>query len=154
SIPIEKEEKVGHNSKNKHPDTESVEEKENLAKVMIVDDDPETLFTIDEIVQSCGGSTYLAKTGFECLELLEKVTPDLILLDIMMPEMDGFQTIKLIRENEKLKDVIVYAVSAKAMTDDQEIILKQGFNDFVPKPVNATSLSFKIKQFISQPKVS
>ncbi|NNG27244.1 MAG: response regulator, partial [Ignavibacteriaceae bacterium] len=57
SIPIEEEEKVGHNN-NKHPDTESVEEQENLAKVMIVDDDPETLFTIDEIVQSCGGSTY------------------------------------------------------------------------------------------------
>jgi len=153
-IPVEEEEEVGHNSKNKHPDTELVEEQANLAKVMIVDDDPETLFTIDEIVQSCGGSTYLAKNGIECLELLEKVTPDLILLDIMMPEMDGFQTIKLIRENEKLKDVIVYAVSAKAMTDDQEIILKQGFNDFVPKPVNATSLSFKIKQLISQPKAS
>jgi len=154
SIPVEEVEEVGNNGKNENAEAEPVEEQENLAKVMIVDDDPETLFTIDEIVQSCGGSTYLAKNGIECLELLEEVTPDLILLDIMMPEMDGFQTIKLIRENEKWKDVIVYAVSAKAMTDDQEIILKQGFNDFVPKPINATSLSFKIKQLISQPKAS
>ncbi|MBT8386451.1 MAG: response regulator, partial [Ignavibacteria bacterium] len=81
-------------------------------------------------------------------------TPDLVLLDIMMPKMDGFQTIKLIRENEKWQDLLVYAVTAKAMSADREIILKQGFNDFVPKPVNAQSLSFKIKRFISQPKAS
>ncbi|RKY98302.1 MAG: hypothetical protein DRQ13_03705 [Ignavibacteriae bacterium] len=152
TLPVEEEE--GNNDTKEHLEAETTEEQENLAKVMIVDDDPETLFTIDEIVQSCGGSTYLAKNGIECLELLEKVTPDLILLDIMMPEMDGFQTIKRIRENEKWQDIPVYAVSAKAMTDDSEIILKQGFNDFVPKPVDATSLSFKIKQLISQPKAS
>ncbi len=155
SIPIEEEEEVGgNNGKNEHAKTEFEKERENLPSVMIVDDDPDTLFTIDEIVQACGCSTYLAKNGIECLKLLEEATPDLVLLDIMMPKMDGFQTIKLIRENEKWQDLLVYAVTAKAMSADMEIILKQGFNDFVPKPVNAQSLSFKIKQLISQPKAS
>ena len=152
--PVEEEEEIGDNGNNGHTKTEPIKEQENLPSVMIVDDDPDTLFTIDEIVQACGCSTYLAKNGIECLKLLEEATPDLVLLDIMMPKMDGFQTIKLIRENEKWQDLPVYAVSAKAMSADSEIILKQGFNDFVPKPVNAQSLSFKIKQLISQPKAS
>jgi len=154
SIPVEEAKEVGKNGNNGHTKTEPVEEPENLARVMIVDDDPETLFTINEIVRACGCSTYLAKNGIECLKLLEEVTPDLVLLDIMMPDMDGFQTIKNIRKNEKWQDLTVFAVTAKAMSDDREIILKQGFNDFVPKPVNATSLSIKIKQLISQPKAS
>jgi CheY-like chemotaxis protein len=152
--PVEEVEEIGDNGNNGHTKTEPIKEQENLPSVMIVDDDPDTLFTIDEIVQACGCSTYLAKNGIECLKLLEEATPDLVLLDIMMPKMDGFQTIKLIRENEKWQDLPVYAVTAKAMSADREIILKQGFNDLVPKPVNAQSLSFKIKQLISQPKAS
>jgi len=152
--PVEEVEEIGDNGNNGHTKTEPIKGQENLPSVMIVDDDPDTLFTIDEIVQACGCSTYLAKNGIECLKLLEEATPDLVLLDIMMPKMDGFQTIKLIRENEKWQDLPVYAVTAKAMSADREIILKQGFNDLVPKPVNAQSLSFKIKQLISQPKAS
>lgn len=151
---VEEAEEGGNNGKKDRAETEPAKELENSARVMIVDDDPDTLFTLDEIVQSCGCTTYLAENGIECLKLLEEVTPDLILLDIMMPEMDGFQTIKLIRENEKWHDLIVYAVTARAMSDDREIILKQGFSDFIPKPVNAKSLSFKIKQLITQPKAS
>ena len=83
---------------------------------MIVDDDPDTLFTIDEIVQSCECYTRLAKNGIECLKLLKEATPDLVLLDIMMPEMDGFQTIKHIRENEKWQNLTVFAITAKAMS--------------------------------------
>lgn len=154
SIPVEEAKEVGNNGNNGHAETEPMKVQENFARVMIVDDDPDTLFTLDEIVQSCGCSTYLAKNGIECLELLEEITPDLILLDIMMPEMDGFQTINNIRENKKWQDLTVFAVTAKAMSDDREIILRQGFNDFVPKPVNATSLAFKINQLISQPKAS
>ena len=158
SIPVEEAKEIennnGNNGNNGHAKTEPTKAHENFARVMIVDDDPETLFTLDEIVQSCGCSTYLAKNGIECLKLLEETTPDLILLDIMMPEMDGFQTIIKIRENKKWQELTVFAVTAKAMSDDKEIIIKQGFNDIIPKPVNATSLSFKIKQLISQPKAS
>jgi signal transduction histidine kinase/CheY-like chemotaxis protein len=125
--------------------TESAKSKEK-EEILIVDDDPDTLFTMNELVQSLGYKTYLAKSGIECLKMLELIKPDLILLDIMMPGMDGFQTLKNIRSMKKMNDVPVYAVTAKAMSGDKEIILKNGFNDYIPKPVNSTIISTKINQ--------
>jgi len=118
--------------------------------VLIVDDDPDTLFTINEIVKSCNCKTILASNGIECLKALENDTPDIILLDIMMPEMDGFQTISKIRENGEFKHIPVFAVTAKAMIEDREIILKHGFDDYIAKPVNAGTLAFKIEKILSK----
>ncbi|MBK7379404.1 MAG: response regulator [Ignavibacteriales bacterium] len=117
-------------------------------EILIVDDDPDTLFTINEIVRSLNFKTKLARSGMECLQILQKQTPDLILLDIMMPAMDGFQTLKNIKANDKWKSIPVYAVTAKAMTGDKEIIIKSGFDDYIPKPVNSVIISFKIEQLL------
>jgi two-component system chemotaxis sensor kinase CheA len=106
------------------------------------------------MVQATGCKTHLAKSGFECLKILEHIKPDLIMLDIMMPEMDGFQTLKNIRNNTDLAAVPIYAVTAKAMVGDKEIILKHGFNDYIPKPVNSTIISGKIAQLFSKIKTS
>jgi signal transduction histidine kinase/CheY-like chemotaxis protein len=125
-------------------------ESEYLGEVLIVDDDPDTLFTIDEMVKDCKYKTILAKNGIECLEVLKKTTPDLILLDIMMPEMDGFETIKKIRENDDWKNLPVFAVTAKAMANDKDIIIKHGFNDYIPKPVKSTIITFKLNQLLTQ----
>ncbi len=124
--------------------------REYFGQVLIVDDDPDTLFTLNEIVQAVGCKTYMAKSGIECLKLLEQIHPDLILLDIMMPEMDGFQTLNNIRANAELSDIPIFAVTAKAMSGDKEIILKHGFNDYIPKPVNPTIISGKIGQLFSK----
>ena len=123
---------------------------EFLGEVLIVDDDPDTLFTINEIVQSCNCKTSIAKNGLECLKILEENLPDLILLDIMMPEMDGFQTIKKIRENPKWRHIPVFAVTARAMLEDRQIILKNGFDDYITKPVNTGVISFKIEKLFSK----
>ncbi|HEY7750695.1 MAG TPA: response regulator, partial [Ignavibacteriaceae bacterium] len=132
-------------------DDESIQPDEGgySAEVLIVDDDADTLFTINEIVQACGCKTILAKNGQECLNVLQTKTPDLILLDIMMPVMDGFQTIKRIRADKRLAEIPVLAVTARAMKDDKDIILKHGFNDYIPKPVNSSIISFKIEQQIA-----
>ncbi len=124
-----------------------------FGEVLIVDDDPDTLFTLNEMVQATGCKTHLAKSGMECLKILENVRPDLIMLDIMMPEMDGFQTLKNIRSNTDLAGIPIYAVTAKAMVGDKEIILKHGFNDYIPKPVNSTIISSKIAQLFSKIKL-
>jgi signal transduction histidine kinase/CheY-like chemotaxis protein len=123
-----------------------LEEQGFLGEVLIVDDDPDTLFTIKEIVESCNCNTTLARSGMECLKALELKTPDLILLDIMMPVMDGFQTLKSIRSNPRWAQIPVFAVTAKAMIGDKEIILRHGFDDYIPKPVNPSLMSFKIDQ--------
>lgn len=121
-------------------------------EIIIVDDDPDTLFTINEIVRSLNFKTKLARSGMECLQILKKLTPDLILLDIMMPVMDGFETIKNIRANDNWKSIPVYAVTAKAMTGDKEIIMKSGFDDYIPKPVNSAIISFKLEQLLLKTK--
>ncbi len=131
------------------------EDKNNYqGEVLIVDDDPDTLFTISEIVKACNCKTVLAKNGLECLRALELKLPDLILLDIMMPEMDGFQTISRIRQNEKWMHIPVFAVTAKAMLEDKEVILRHGFDDYIPKPVNSGVMAFKIEKLLSKLKIS
>ncbi|MFA4923693.1 MAG: response regulator, partial [Ignavibacteriaceae bacterium] len=128
---------------------------ENYAgEVLIVDDDPDSLFTINEIVQKCNCTTILAKNGKECLEILEKQKPDVILLDIMMPVMDGFQTLKAIREKSALKDIPVIAVTAKAMIEDREIILKQGFDSYITKPINSGVLAFRLTKALTEKKAA
>jgi len=118
--------------------------------VLIVDDDPDTLFTLNEIVQSLGNKTILAKNGVECLEALSQIIPDLILLDIMMPEMDGFQTINNIKKKSEWLNIPVFAVTAKAMAGDKDVVLKHGFDDYITKPINANSLALKINQLLSK----
>ena len=139
----------GNGKKSKHKSVDNFEEplnndeKNYSAEVLIVDDDPDTLFTISEIVQACNCKTYLARSGKECLEYLNQNIPDLILMDIMMPEMDGFKVLKKIRANDKWSEVPVFAVTAKAMKSDKDVILNHGFADFIPKPVNPTIIPSK-----------
>ena len=85
--------------------------------------------------------------------IVNQEKPDICVLDIMMPEMDGFQTLKNIRCNTDLAGIPIYAVTAKAMVGDKEIILKHGFNDYIPKPVNSTIITSKITQLFSKIKL-
>ena len=131
-------------------DIQEEETKEYKATVLIVDDDEDTLFTVNEIVQSCDCKTLLAYSGQDALTVLGKETPDLILLDIMMPGMDGFQTLKKIKQMPALVSIPVFAVTAKAMVGDREVILKHGFDDYIPKPVNAVTMAFKIEKLFTK----
>lgn len=140
--------------KNISQEPESVDDQNYDLDVLIVDDDPSTLFTLAEIVRAANCNARLANNGKECLEILETKIPDLILLDIIMPEMDGFKTIKHIKRNSKWSDIPVFAVTAKAMKDDNEIILKHGFSDYIPKPVNPAFVSYKIQSLITQLKTT
>ncbi|MGE5400359.1 MAG: response regulator [Ignavibacteriales bacterium] len=117
-------------------------------KVLIVDDDTDTLFTVGEIVRKSGCETVFAKNGLECLTRLQSFRPDLILLDIMMPQLDGFGTIKKIRADRNLSDIPVFALTALAMIEEKGILIRNGFTDFVPKPVNPGVLSFKIEKLL------
>ncbi len=119
-------------------------------RVLIVDDDNDTLYTVAEIVQKIGCDIVLARNGVECLEILKDIKPDLVLLDIMMPEMDGFATIKKIRKEERLMRLPVFALTAHAMLDDKEIIKNNGFTDLITKPVNAAALSFRLQSELNK----
>jgi len=118
-------------------------------KVLIVDDDSDARFTIGEIIKSLDYEPIFATNGFDCLEKLKAETPNLILLDIMMPKMDGFQTIKKIRENDQFKDLDVYALTAYAMLSDKDIIEKNGFDGLITKPINTVQLERKLSNIFN-----
>ncbi len=120
--------------------------------ILIVDDDADTLFTIGEIVKEMQYDTIYAHNGSECLLMLNHIIPDLILLDIMMPQMDGFETIKRIRSDDRFVAMPVIALTAYAMLDNKNVVTKNGFNDIVTKPVNSSLLASKINYYL-KPKV-
>lgn len=125
-------------------------EDDNSPLIMIVDDDADTLFTINELVESLNYQTVLAKDGLECIKKLEEIIPDLILLDIMMPRMDGFQALTKIRENKMTKDITVLAVTARAMEEDKKIIIKHGFDGHISKPVDPLILTNNLKSVFNK----
>lgn len=116
--------------------------------VLIVDDDNDALFTVGEYVKELECDTIFAHNGMECLSTLSHVRPDLILLDIMMPKMDGFETIKKIREKSNFAKLPVIALTAYAMLDNKSVIEKNGFDDLITKPINFQILSAKLSKYL------
>jgi CheY-like chemotaxis protein len=109
--------------------------------VLIVDDEPDNLGVSKAILEFHGARVHTAKDGKEGLEILSGITPNVILLDLSMPHMDGWQLLKEIRSTPRLADLPVIAVTAHAMQGDRDKALEAGFDDYIPKP-------FRIATFV------
>lgn len=108
---------------------------------MIVDDDMRNAFALSKFLKNQGMETIIANNGQKALDLLEQEKkPDIILMDIMMPVMDGYTTMKKIREIEAFKNTPILALTAKAMESDREECIKCGANDYISKPVDIQKL--------------
>jgi CheY-like chemotaxis protein/signal transduction histidine kinase len=116
---------------------------ENLVgrTVLLVDDDARNIFALSSVLERRGMRVLTATTGREAIALAES-TPDLaiVLMDIMMPEMDGYQTIGVIRNNTAFRRLPIIALTAKAMKGDREKCLEAGASDYLAKPVNTEQL--------------
>jgi len=110
-------------------------------KVLVVDDDVRNIFALSSVLERRGMNVLTAHTGREAIEILEKA-PDvgIALMDIMMPEMDGYETIQMIRKNPALRRLPIVALTAKAMKGDREKCLQAGASDYLAKPVNTDQL--------------
>ncbi|MFD5394553.1 HAMP domain-containing protein, partial [Streptomyces sp. NPDC127097] len=110
-------------------------------RILIVDDDIRNVFALTHVLGRVGISVKYAENGREGLEVLDR-TPDvsLVLMDIMMPEMDGYEMIKAIRHAPRFADLPVIALTAKAMPGDREKAIESGANDYIPKPVDVDRL--------------
>jgi len=104
--------------------------------VMVVDDDIKNVFVMSTALEEHGASVIDAQNGKQALELLEQSDIDLVLMDIMMPVMDGYTAIKKIRENARTKNLPVIALTAKALKEDREKCIAAGANDYLAKPVD------------------
>ena len=110
-------------------------------KVLVVDDDVRNIFALSSVLERRGMTVLSAGTGREAIETIES-TPDLaiVLMDIMMPEMDGYETMQVIRQNLALRRLPIIALTAKAMKGDRERCLEAGASEYLAKPVNTDQL--------------
>jgi CheY-like chemotaxis protein/signal transduction histidine kinase/HAMP domain-containing protein len=109
--------------------------------VLVVDDDTRNIFALSSALERRNMNVLTATTGQEAISILER-SPDvaIVLMDIMMPEMDGYETIQLIRQNPTLRRLPIIALTAKAMKGDREKCLEAGASDYLAKPVNTEQL--------------
>jgi len=118
-------------------------------KVLVVDDDVRNIFALGSVLERHGMNVLTAQTGREAISLLDS-TPDVavVLMDVMMPEMDGFQTIQVIRRDQSFRRLPIVALTAKAMKGDREKCLDAGASDYLAKPVNTDQLLATLRNWL------
>lgn len=112
-------------------------------KILIVDDEPNIVMTLEYTFKKKDFEVFIARDGSEALMILERNQPDVVLLDIMMPNVDGYQTLKKIKENDSLSNTKVVFLTAKNKASDIEKGLKLGADKYLTKP-------FSIKKIVSE----
>lgn len=127
-------------------------------KVMIVEDNFMNRTLAREILTLRGYATMEAKSGAEAVTLLNSLMPDdrpdIILMDLHLPEMDGFTAMRIIKANEQMKDIPILALTASAMRGDEEKILGMGFDGYVAKPIDVKRLAAAVAESLNAKKRS
>ena len=110
-------------------------------KVLVVDDDARNIFALTSVLENLDMEVFGATNGRQAIEIVNE-TPGLsaVLMDIMMPEMDGYETIRQIRRDSRFRMLPIVALTAKAMKGDREKCLEAGASDYIAKPVNTEQL--------------
>jgi len=118
-------------------------------KVLVVDDDVRNIFALSSVLERRGMHVVSAGNGREAIQIIES-TPDLaiVLMDIMMPEMDGYETMQIIRQNPSLRRLPIIALTAKAMKGDREKCLEAGASEYLAKPVNTEQLLSALRMWL------
>ena len=118
-------------------------------KVLVVDDDVRNIFALSSVLERRGMAVLTAGTGREAIAMLES-TPDvaIVLMDIMMPEMDGYETMQVIRQNPSFRRLPIIALTAKAMKGDREKCLEAGASEYLAKPVNTEQLLSALRMWL------
>ena len=119
-----------------------------MRKILVAEDDPASRELLRDILSAWGYDVVEACDGGEALRKIEETGPDLVLLDIQMPVLDGFAVLCQLRQDPRFAALPVVAVTAYAMRGDREKTLKAGFNAYLSKPVDATALRTRIEQLL------
>jgi len=121
-----------------------------MTKILIAEDNAVNRELLRELLEMRGYTVVEACDGEEALRMIEQTQPDLLLLDIGMPVLDGFAVVGKIRENPRLAQLPVVAVTAYAMQGDREKILHSGFDGYLSKPVNSRSLAEELDRLLTK----
>ena len=128
--------------------TKPKKEEEKTPVVLVVDDNQQNLELLQAYLEDTNCQTIPAHDGLEALAIISKCPPDLILLDVMMPKMSGFEVCKRIKNDPKTNDIPVIMVTALNEFGDIERGIDSGTNDFISKPVNKLELLTRVKTML------
>ncbi|MFT7186310.1 MAG: CheY-like chemotaxis protein, partial [Pseudohongiellaceae bacterium] len=119
-------------------------------KLLMVDDDIRNIYALSSVLESKGLDITSAQNGKEALALLNKSEHefDIVLMDIMMPVMDGYEAMREIRKNNKIKSIPIIALTAKAQTEDKKLCIDAGANDYMAKPIDHEQLLSLLKVWL------
>jgi CheY-like chemotaxis protein/signal transduction histidine kinase/HAMP domain-containing protein len=118
-------------------------------KVLVVDDDVRNIFALSSVLERRGMTVLTASTGREAIATLESTSDvTIVLMDIMMPEMDGYETMQVIRQNQAFRRLPIIALTAKAMKGDREKCLEAGASEYLAKPVNTDQLLSALRMWL------
>ena len=110
-------------------------------KVLVVDDDVRNIFALTSMLETHGLEVFYAENGKDGIAALEKHPDvDLVLMDVMMPELDGYETMRAIRKDPTFKALPIIAITAKALKEDRDKCIVAGASDYIPKPVDMDKL--------------
>ena len=123
-----------------------------MARILFVDDDPHTLETLDKSAQLFGHQAIIAKSGEEALKLAVAQSPDLIMTDMMLPDMDGLALLDQLRQNDATASIPVVVLSASAEMDIAQLSEQAGADSFLSKPVRLQTLQNVFERYTSGPR--
>ncbi len=116
--------------------------------VLIVEDEPQNLTLIRDLLQFSGCKTLEATDGKQAVQLARDNKPNLILMDIQMPVMDGFEATAILKNEEETKNIPIIALTASVMNGAKERILAAGFDGYISKPINIREFLKKVSEYI------
>ncbi len=119
-----------------------------MKNILIAEDDPASRELFLQILETAGYQVIEVCDGSQVLQKLNQTKPDLIVLDIRMPGLDGFSVLNQLRQDPRLASVPVIAITAHAMRGDREKILAAGFNEYLSKPISSNALKAKVKELL------
>ena len=115
--------------------------------VLVVEDNDLNMKLFRDVLQATGYRTLEATSGEDALQLAAEHAPDLVLMDSQLPGVDGFETLRLLRENARTTDTPVVALTAQAMAGDRERFLEGGFDAYISKPVDVPELIRTVRRY-------
>lgn len=119
-----------------------------IKKILVVDDDPYILMSLEYLMKKNGYQVMIARNGSEALDLVVNKMPDIILLDIMMPDVDGYEICRQIKKSEKLKDIKVVFMSAKSKEADIQKGYDLGASFYITKPFSTRDMLKQINALL------
>lgn len=119
-------------------------------RVLVVEDNERNLKLVRDVLRFAGFDVIEARSGEEGVALAEEYGPDLVLMDLELPGMDGTQALRLLRQSARTRDVPVVAVTAFAMREDRDRALDAGFDGYLEKPISVRALPDQVREFMQR----